>query len=247
MKRKFRIIFLSAVPLWGFLMILMHIYPFANHGASARAEENSFVLFEDMPEFQILKGKIVFDDAKSPDFSILAINRKPTLNEKKALLRWGEMRELNTSAETYLPNYSNRSEQVRRWADQWWYNAKVLTAALCSGKLTYGEFAQKRMDNFTFYSNKIMEYEAAIAAEQQRRYNAQVQQANYAAEQARIEKELKRAEGVRILQNLSNQLQQQEAQNNEIRRQQLRDAQRSFNEMQMLRIQQQRNNIIQGW
>lgn len=96
-------------------MILMHIYPFANHGASARAEENSFVLFEDMPEFQILKGKIVFDDAKSPDFSILAINRKPTLNEKKALLRWGEMRELNTSAETYLPNYSNRSEQVRRW------------------------------------------------------------------------------------------------------------------------------------
>ncbi|MDT9547742.1 MAG: hypothetical protein RI826_10475, partial [Chlorobium phaeovibrioides] len=78
-------------------------------------------------------------------------------------------------------------------------------------------------------------------------HNAQVQQANYAAEQARIDKELKRAEGVRILQNLSNQLQQQEAQNNEIRSQRLRDAQRSFNEMQMLRIQQQRNNIIQGW
>jgi len=237
MKEKIRVIILLITPLWFLFGVSAQVNPTMHYSACAMANENGFVLFVDMPEFQVLKGKIEFDDTKSPDFSILSINRTPTPNERKALLRWAEIRERNTTAETYLPNYSNRYPQVRAWADQWYFNQKVLTAELCAGKLTYGEYARKRWDNFSFYSNKTAEYESAIVAEQQRVRNAQIQQAQYAAEQARLEKQRRRDEGIRILQNLGNQMQMQEAQQNQRRQQRLNDA-------EMLRLQQERNRIM---
>jgi hypothetical protein len=148
----------------------------ARHFAAARqcGEE-----LKSSESFAALRGKVelVRTAEESPPADIAANDRYPTAAEREAIAAWARARQqcqlLSRETETVLP-FTSRSVALY-WAQVWDINRGVaasvdaLVVALSQGRLTYGEFAQKRCEiDGQSQQIKLDLYEAAVAADNKR-------------------------------------------------------------------------------
>jgi len=116
-----------------------------------------------------LQGKIVFTDIGDPSIEMLTNNQKPNKVEKVALLRWDALLTqcMKSTDEKFISDLKELGENhcqngkyisVCRNAQKLLtattnainlalINMRILTAELYSGKITYGDFATKRVAN----------------------------------------------------------------------------------------------------
>lgn len=145
--------------------------------------------FNDMaasPNLALIKGKVGVESLQAQTFSMLADNSKPTEQEKLALIRWGNMRDvcLKMMHESMVMRGVPLAI-INVW-DASYANTQLLLVELSRGNLTYSEFAQKRADLAASANDKV----AQISNELQK----QNEDSRFKANQLYIEQQKANAE-----------------------------------------------------
>ncbi len=131
------------------------------------------------PELATIRQKVGLDGVKSQTFSMLADNSKPTDQEKLALRKWGDMRDVCLKQIHESMSLQRVPMQILNVNDASAMGSQSLLVELVNGNMTYSEFAKKRSELSAFVNDKIAQIDAVL--------RAQSADAQYKANQIAIE------------------------------------------------------------
>lgn len=95
-------------------------------------------------ELNSIRGKIALESASNQTFSMLTDNSKPILQEKQAILTWGNGRDQCFSLQRAENIAQNINPQIMAVLDTYTASQQNILAQLYMEKITYGDFSAKR-------------------------------------------------------------------------------------------------------
>jgi Skp family chaperone for outer membrane proteins len=113
--------------------------------AKARAQ-NCFEALSDDGDLTLIKDKVSLVGAGEQTFSMLVDNSKPTTEEQKALLIWGNKRDVCFKEVRKALDAQGTAPAIKNVLTSGSHTAQMLLIDLYNGKLTYAEFANRRQD-----------------------------------------------------------------------------------------------------
>lgn len=127
-----------------FLFILWPSLVFSQSNVNPGIQCNSEL--SNNPELQILKSKVALGNIDGQTLEILSNDKKPTLAEKNALLKWDSLRQpcVEQSRAWYQ---AHQPLTVVAIFDKLQSQFKINLSDLYAGKISYGQFAKLRQAN----------------------------------------------------------------------------------------------------
>lgn len=113
--------------------------------AKARAQ-NCFEALSADGDLTLIKDKVSLVGAGEQTFSMLVDNSKPTTEEQKALLIWGNKRDVCFKEVRKALDAQGTAPAIKNVLTSGSHTAQMLLIDLYNGKLTYAEFANRRQD-----------------------------------------------------------------------------------------------------
>ena len=129
-----------------------------NTSVFAQEVHNCYSSLQSFPNLQILKGKVALTLVNA-SFEMLGNTRAPNKLEKKAIIEWDEQIDAcNLMVKNEHLKY-NSNQKTSLSFDTTFINLKSLRAELYSGKLSFGEYEKKRLQENSRFRLEFSEIE----------------------------------------------------------------------------------------